>query len=218
MTKTIDAAALPGRPIQVRRPDWRRLALAGLPLASGAALVTYIALKLPMPLGAAFFAAGAVGLWAVVLPRMPSGDRRIVWARVRTGLLAGIPAVIAYDATRYGFVAIASMSFSPFHVFPLFGQAFIGTGAPESITTLVGITYHVTNGLGFAIAFALAIRRPTWWKGIAWALCLEAAMLALYPGWLGMSLDSELVPVSLAGHLSYGAVLGVIAHHREGRR
>jgi hypothetical protein len=215
MTLHRDALA-PGRWPPVKALDPRRFALAAVPLASGAALVAYIAFQLPMPLGALFFAGGGIALWGLVLPRLSRPERSAAFRRMRIGILAGIPAVLAYDAVRYGVVAVASLTFAPFHVFALFGHAFVGD-APEPLATLVGLAYHITNGVGFAVAFALAVPRPSWRKGIVWALLLEACMLALYPGWLGLSLAGELLPVSLAGHLAYGGVLGEVAHRRNVR-
>lgn len=195
----------------------RGLLLVGLPLALGAALVTFIALQIPMPLGAAVFAAGGIASWIVVLPSLPGSARATVWRRVRVGAAAAVPAILAYDATRYGLVAIASMSFSPFGTFSLFGHAFIGSNASEELATMVGVGYHLATGIGFAIAFTLAVRNPTWQRGVAWALVLELAMLALYPAWLGLSLAGELIPVSLLGHVSYGAVLGETARRLDAR-
>lgn len=185
-----------------------RLVLAGLPLSTGAALIAYIVFHIPMAAAAAAFAIAGIAAWVLVLPSLEPATRRQIGRRAALGALAGVPAIAAYDGTRFGVVALASMSFQPFHVFPLFGYALLGTGASALAATLAGIGFHIANGLGFAIAFSLAISRPNPLLGIAWALCLEALMLLLYPGWLGISLASELVPISFAGHLAYGSVLG----------
>lgn len=194
--------------LPIRRPTIGRLALAGVPLSTGAALVAFIVLGVPMSVAALLALGMGSFAWIVVLPQMTSAGRHEVGRRAAQGALVAPFALLAYDATRYGVVAVASMSFQPFHVFPLFGHALLGPGISEPVAVAAGVAFHVANGTGFAIAFALVVSRPTAWRGIAWALCLEAAMLLLYPGWLGTSLVGEIVPVSLSGHLAYGAVLG----------
>jgi hypothetical protein len=192
----------------------RRGPLLVLPLATGASLVALIVLGLPLPVTMAALGAVSVAMWGFAVTRATPGQRSWLLQRVRVGIAAGIPALLAYDLARFGLVSLASLSFEPFHVLPLFGYALLGPGVSESTALVAGLAFHLANGLGFSIAFAIAVRRPTIIKGIAWALCLEAAMLALYPGWLGLSVTGELLPVSAAGHLAYGSVLGGVSARR----
>jgi hypothetical protein len=187
-----------------------RIVLAGLPLATGAGLAAYLVLGVPLPVAATGMAVAGVAGWIGLLPALETAQRRWLIARCGAGLRAGALAILAYDATRYGVVAVASLSFEPFHVFSRFGQALLGSATGEPLASAAGAVFHIANGLGFAIAYALAIPRPTVRTGIAWALCLEVLMLALYPAWLGVSLAGELLPVSLAGHVAFGATLGVV--------
>jgi hypothetical protein len=168
-----------------------RVALVLLPLATGAALVAYIALGVPLlGAGVALAAAGAGG-WALLWPSLSLEQRSWIRARVGIGLRAGAVGIVAYDAVRFGVVAVADLSFEPFHIFPRFGYALFGPGVSELSATIAGAAFHVANGLGFAVAFVLLAARPTPLRGIAWAMLLEAAMLGLYPGWLGVSLTGQ---------------------------
>lgn len=191
------------------RPDATALLLTGLPLSTGAALVAFIVLRAPMLPTVGFLLAAGAASWALLVPRLPADARWQLKRRVVRGAIAGPAGLAAYDLTRFGIVSVATMSFQPFHVFPLFGHALLGPDISELAATAAGLGFHLTNGIGFAIAFAVAVSRPTLLRGVAWALCLETAMLLLYPGWLGISLTGELLPVSLAGHLAYGSVLGI---------
>lgn len=148
------------------------------------------------------------GGWSYAWRRFAPARRAWLARRVRAGAAAGFPALLAYDGARYGLVSLATLSFEPFHALPLFGRAILGAATPELPATLVGTGYHVANGLSFAVAFTILVARPSVIKGIAWALVLECAMLLLYPGWLGLSVAGELLPVSVAGHLAFGSVLG----------
>jgi hypothetical protein len=161
---------------------------------------------------------GGAGLWAWTLRAMSADARRWLRSRVTAGILVGLPAVLAYDAARYGLVSIASLSFAPFHVFLLFGQALLGPTTPEGLAFAAGTLFHLANGLGFAIAYLIVVKRPNVISGIAWALVLETAMLLLYPVWLGALLPGEFVPVSIAGHVAYGSVLGVVGRRVVTRR
>ena len=202
------AAAFPrSRAIAIHR--WRRLALLGLPLTTGAALIAYIVFGVVLPVAAGVLAVAGIAGWIVVIPTMTGEQRDWIRSRMGIGLRAGLLAVAAYDLTRYGVVAAASLSFQPFHVFRRFGEALLGPGITDPAASVAGGAFHVANGLGFAVAFALAVPRPTVRLGVAWALCLETLMLLMYPSWLGVSLTGELLPVSIAGHLAFGSVLGL---------
>ena len=83
-----------------------------------------------------------------------------------------------------------------------------GSTATASVRTTTGMLFHLLNGLGFAVAYVVAIRRPGILTGLAWAALLEALMLALYPSGLGISMSQEFAGVSIAGHAAYGTVLG----------
>jgi hypothetical protein len=202
------AAAFPrSRALVLHR--WRRLALLGLPLTTGAALTAYIVFGVVLPVAAGLLAAAGIAGWIVVIPTMTGDQRDWIRSRVGTGLRGGLLAVAAYDLTRYGVVAVAALSFQPFHVFRRFGEAIFGPGITDPAATVAGGAFHLANGLGFAVAFALAVPRPNVRLGVAWALCLETLMLLMYPSWLGVSLTGELLPVSIAGHLAFGSVLGL---------
>lgn len=193
------------------RPPLRLvLVLTGLPLVTGAALVAFIVFGVPLPIAAGVLATAAVPAWALVLPALSRDQRHSLRDRVLAGGRAGIAGLLAYDATRYGVVALASLSFEPFHIFARFGQALLGPATAEPLASAAGATFHVANGLGFAVAFAMAVPRPGIRAGVLWALCLEAAMLLMYPSWLGVSITGELLPVSLAGHVAYGTAIGVV--------
>jgi hypothetical protein len=187
-----------------------KLLLGILPLGSGGALVMYILFGTPMWLPTVLFAATGIVAWAMALGRSSLEERNRLAALVRRGLLAGLLATGLYDAIRYGLASVASMSLDPFGALPRFGQALLGISANEPLALLAGVAFHVANGLGFAVALFLLVPAPGVIAGLAWAMLLELAMLALYPPWLGISPTSELLPISIAGHLAYGSALGVV--------
>lgn len=184
---------------------------AALPLASGAALIVHVLTTIS--LGLALVGAGiiVIGLGTLTWMRLPSMARTEIAQRARVGLLAGFLATIAYDVSRWLIVTLFHDTFAPFDVFPIFGHAIAGTNLSPAVATTIGILYHYTNGVLFAVAYAILFAPRGWWTGILWALGLEALMLTVYPGWLHPSPFEEFVSVSILGHVAYGSVLGIFS-------
>lgn len=189
----------------------RRVLLIGLPMAGGAGLVLHILAGVSLPLAIAALALMGAGVFSFVVSKMDSAARRTLRQRAGVGLLAGLIGTLAYDAARYGLVALFSMSFKPFHVFSIFGELFIGTGHSAALTFAVGTLYHVSNGTFFGLAYTLVFRRPSWWTGALWGIGLELCMVTLYPSWLRIQMLQEFLEISALGHVVYGSTLGIVA-------
>ncbi|MDA3626807.1 hypothetical protein OU415_15285 [Saccharopolyspora sp. WRP15-2] len=207
------------RPVLRQRPtSWWAFLLASLPLAGGAGLAVHILAGISLPLAAGVIVLFGVGVWLLLLPRLRPRVRRQVGVRVGVGALSGAVATVAYDLARYGAASIFSLSFQPFHVIRLFGELFLGSGAPVGAAVAVGFLYHLSNGVCFGIVYALVFWRPGALTGIAWGIALELCMALLYPAWLRIAVLQEFLAVSAAGHVIYGAVLGVLARRLLDRR
>jgi hypothetical protein len=192
------------------RLRWRLL-FTCLPFAGGAGLVVHILAGISLPLAIGVLALLAATVWIGLLRRLPSGTWRLLRVRALVGATAGLVGTIAYDLARYGTVALFSMSFRPFHVWTVFGEAFIGQGHSVAALTAVGAIYHLSNGTFFGLAYSLVFRRPRWWTGMLWGVGLELTMATLYPRWLRLQAWGEFLQVSAVGHLVYGATLGLLA-------
>lgn len=192
---------------------WRAW-LVLLPLTSGLVLIAFAVFKLPVwpvTLGLVVF---GIAVWTIVVARLTSSERRHLVRLVGNGAVAGLLATLVYDATRYGLVALMSWSISPFAAFERFGQAMLGAQATGPSVILAGAAFHLTNGIAFGASYAIFVRRPSIATGIAWALTLEILMLLVYPELLGAALPGEFLPMSVAGHLAFGATLGVFMRRR----
>lgn len=187
-------------------------------VATGAALLAHIFLPVPMP--AAVAAAYALALAVIFL--IDRGNARIGAYRssqlVRSGFLAAVPALVAYDLSRLLVSVTLGMEIGPFDAFPHFGSALVGEGAPTVLRWVVGSGFHVINGVTFGIAYALVVRRVGVVTGIAWGLALEAIMLGVYPWWLQIEQLGEFLQLSIIGHVCYGATLGALVRNRLARR
>lgn len=208
---TADAAAGFGAPMLENR--WAVLVLA-LPLATGAALVVHMLTD--RSLAAALGLAGSFALLGLVVasrhmaPEAKADARR----RAANGALAGIAGLAAYDLSRLALVAASGFHVKPFKALPHFGRGLLGTDVSDTAAWIAGSAYHVTNGICFAVVYCLAVRRPSWRTGIAWALLLEAVMIVFYPSWLQIEALKEFVTMSLFGHFAYGGTLGAVAARR----
>lgn len=204
--------------VEANRGDsaWQML-LAFTMLASGIALVVAVLTGLPL-----WLSLGLLGITAVLLVSLRwlqscEVVRQRLQTQLSTGMVAGLAATAAYDASRLLLVRLGRLPLSPFETFRIFGQLIVGEERPSWLTLGIGTAYHLLNGIAFAIGYCFLLGGRSWKWGIAWGLALEAGMLALYPGWL--DLDAVLVEfttMSFVGHLFYGGVLGLISERRLG--
>lgn len=182
------------------------LVSGGVFLVSGASLVVYVLTGAPMALVLALLVVLGVLAVVVVMRREPA-RREEWWRRVRIGVPVGLVATVLYDLSRWALVSIADMHVSPFKAFPLFGQALIGEAGSNAVLGS-GIAFHLLNGIAFGIAYTVWFGHRPVWVGVAFALGLEAFMLAIYPGWLDIRAMAEFTQLSVFGHVVYGLALG----------
>lgn len=185
-----------------------RAVFSALSLSTGAALVIYVVSGVSLA-GAASLALAAGGVVGGVLWHRAAATERAELTRLlRVGVVSGVLATAAYDVSRFILIEVTGIAFWPFDIFQVFGQALVGDGQTGLAVEALGFVYHLANGVGFALAYTLLLGRRGVWAGIGWALVLEALMVSIYPGWLGMAALDEFLQVSIFGHLVYGAVLG----------
>jgi hypothetical protein len=188
-----------------------RLLLAAVPLSAGAALVVHILARLSLALAVAAVLGFTIAVAALVWRRLPADRREEARRRALVGLAVGLLSTAAYDVSRLLVVTVFPMTFWPFGAIPLFGAALLGDTAPEPLTLIAGLAFHLANGVGFGAAYVLVVRRPRILTGLAWAAILETAMVGLYPGWLDIKAMDEFLSVSIVGHAAYGATLGGVS-------
>jgi hypothetical protein len=192
-----------------------------LSLGSGIALVSTIVLGVPLTASLALaFVTVAVG-FGVLVVRTDAPRRAAIIRLARTGLVAGILATLAYDVSK-ALLSVADPSpYNPFEAIRIFGELIVGVAAPPAVVWITGTVFHLLNGWSFAIAFtqflgpiaARSARRGVV-LGMVWGLVLETFQLTLFPGWLSIKFIAEFTTISFAGHLIYGATLGMIVHRR----
>jgi len=152
------------------------------------------------------------------------GDARL-WCGVLIGATAGLIATVAYDVFRLPYVSAREWGIAPlvppldlFKVFPRFGAMILGQPVEQPSYSptahLIGWAYHFSNGLTFGVMYTAMIgagaRRPWGWA-VLMAVGLELAMLLTpYPSVFGIHVGSRFVAVTLAAHVIFGIVLGLV--------
>jgi hypothetical protein len=196
-------------------PTHPQVALALTALFSGVALVISIATHASLGVILAF--TGVAGGCAAVVTwlRADAGLRPALKTLALTGALAGVAATAGYDTSRLFLVHMGGLKVSPVDTLALFGRSILGGNAAAGSALIVGTAYHYLNGIGFSIGYCYLFGGKDWRFGVLWALGLEAAMVAIYPGWLDLkAVMGEFAAVSLTGHVVYGAILGRVSQVR----
>jgi hypothetical protein len=192
----------------IQKEDSGRSPLGILGFGTGLALASYIIAGISLGLALlVVVAAGGFGgrhLWVRTSP----ARQEIARGRALAGLRGGLLALLTYDLSRWILVELLGFGFWPFDIFGAFGSALWGPGAQGWWVQASGVAFHVANGLGFAVGYTLLFGKRGPLAGIGFALGLEAAMVALYPGWLRIAAIDEFLQVSMVGHVVYGATLG----------
>lgn len=190
-----------------RKPRSWPLALAFL--ATGGALLAALFIGISLPWGLALLVSFALVGGGIVYKSVNPSAKKVLQHRVVSGLTGGLLATIAYDSSRYLLYLLFPFHVWPFEAIPLFGQLLVGDHFSKSWTLVFGILYHAANGVAFGAAYSILFATSGWVAGMGWALVLEALMLAVYPGWLGVKFFEEFATISVIGHLAYGFVLGM---------
>jgi hypothetical protein len=177
-------------------------------LATGVGLLAYIASGISLLFTAA--AAAGVAAFAVIWidRRLDEERRRTLRRHIYVGVWAGLLATVAYDTSRFVLIEVTGIRFWPFDIFRVFGEALFGAAFGDRVTRIGGFLYHVTNGIGFGVAYTVWWGRRGVLAGVLFAMGLELCMVIVYPGWLQMKAIGEFLQVSVIGHVVYGGVLG----------
>ena len=138
-------------------------------------------------------------------------DTTVFYRRLLLGLLFGLLATAAYDLLRLVLQTALPLHFNAFAIHPRFGALIIHQPRTTTAAIVTGWAYHISNGLTFALCWTLVAGRARWWYAVIYALILEGAMVAMYPTAFGLSTHTKaFLTVSIAGHATYGLVLGVL--------
>lgn len=134
---------------------------------------------------------------------------RTSWAEAKLlllgGFYSGLLATLAYDVVR---IPIVHAGIPVFKAISYFGTVLVGQDHPTPLSEFLGWSYHLSNGISFALMYgALAVRAgPV--TAVLWGLSLEGAMLLTpYAEVFGYQRDARFMAITIGSHAVYGFVL-----------
>lgn len=195
-----------------RLPGWARVVVFLLGGTSVASLLAWV-----YGLGSfqAWFLAvsvpGQVVLAALALWAVRRDDLVELRVLLLAGFLGGLVGTLGYDLARVPFVLAGLRVLAPIDSYGV-----LAAGAFESSqwTGLLGWAYHVANGIGFGLAYAMLAPRRHWGWGVAWAMLLETVtVVSPFASQYALRTDEgfRLVPIAIAyaAHVPYGLAIGL---------
>ncbi|MDQ1712105.1 MAG: hypothetical protein QOE45_1555 [Frankiaceae bacterium] len=129
-------------------------------------------------------------------------------ALVATGAAGGVLGTIGYDVFRVPFAVSGVRLFAPIESY---GVLLTGAHSSRPVTAFAGWCYHLSNGVGFGIAYGLLMRGRSRWWGVLWGLVLETATVVTpFATMYGLRGKWDLIGIAYAAHVFYGLPLGYV--------
>lgn len=186
-------------------PSSGRVLCAALGASSIATLLLYFYGVASMRSSVPLLLVPAIVILLVTLAQARKASRHDLYGRIVAGIWAGGFATLAYDVVR---LPIAMSGLPVFKAISYFGTLITNQVAPTAVSELVGWAYHLSNGIGFGLMYAVVVPRPRWWSAVLWGTTLEGAMLLTpYAEVFGYKLSNKFVAITLGSHIVYGIVL-----------
>ncbi len=159
------------------------------------------------------FLPGALLLMVLVFWASSGRDRELA-RRVTVGVWAGSFATLVYDLVR---VPLVHAGIPVFQAISYLGTMLLAAPRPGPASEIAGWAYHFSNGVGFAMMYTVAVRRPSWRSAVLWGVILEAIMLLTpYAEVFGYRRSFGFVAASLSAHVFYGLGLWGAARRLPG--
>ena len=174
-----------------------------------ASLLLYTWARIPFPDAFTYVSAPGMVILTSLALYARNANLVVFYGRLKTGLWVGAAATGAYDLARLVGV-LMGVGYTGYQVIPEFGTLLTGAPPDSSVATVVGLAYHVVNGVLFGMVYSIMAGRARWYWALPWGLLLEAGMIITYPKAFGVNfgVSSALLWVSLLGHTTYSLVLG----------
>lgn len=189
----------------------QRLLVVGLSLASISVLLLHLYGLIPMWVGALVLCAPSSLALGVLFWQLPAGELK---DDIRLGLMGGLLGTIGYDLFRVPFAVFGG--YRLFTSIRGFGVWLLDSPYLTVWTEIAGWTYHLSNGLTLGIVYAVLVRRRHWGWGVVWGLLIECvAVFSPFGSQFNLLGNPVVLSIAYAGHVAYGAPLGLICLYRE---
>ena len=142
--------------------------------------------------------------------------RQYLATALAIGCVAGLAASLAYDLARVPFHMMGQRIFAPISAY---GVWIAESGRSSRFTESIGWAYHLSNGLTFAIMYALFMRHRHWAWAVLWACLLETlAILCPFGRIFSVRGNYPTVAIAYLGHVAYGIPLGLMVQKWDATR
>jgi hypothetical protein len=147
-----------------------------------------------------------VGLGAMALLTAKRKPNSRLHTALVVGTIGGLIGTAGYDVFRLPFMFVGYRLLAPIDSY---GVLLMGAKSSSPLTGFAGWMFHVSNGVGFGIAYAVvALRRPWPWA-VLWAMVLETAtVLTPFVDTYALRGKWNLIAIAYAAHVFYGLPLG----------
>ena len=137
-------------------------------------------------------------------------------AALAIGLLGGLASTLAYDATRLPFHLAGYLVFATNSTY---GMWISDAAASSRFTETIGWLYHFSNGITFAIMYALFMRGRHWSWGIVYAFALETiAIFSNFGQVFALAGNYGMIGIAYLAHISYGLPIGLMVWRWDASR
>lgn len=134
------------------------------------------------------------------------GDDERLHTALVAGTIGGLIGTAGYDLFRLPFMVAGYRLLAPIDSY---GVLLLGAPSSNALTGFAGWAYHVSNGVGFGIAYAVVALGRRWWWGLLWAMVLESAtVLTPFVDTYALRGKWALIGIAYAAHVCYGVPLG----------
>ncbi len=149
---------------------------------------------------------GLAGLWG-----MASRWRlEEVGVALGIGIFGGLLSTFAYDLTRLPFHLSGFLVFSTNSTY---GMWITDAAAHSRGTEMVGWLYHFSNGIAFAVMYAVFMRGRHWLWAIVYAFALESiAVFSHFGQVFSLAGNYGMISIAYLAHISYGLPIGIMVY------
>ncbi len=151
---------------------------------------------------------GAV-LLVVLAVWSSTGNQRSLGPTLVLGTVAGMIGTLGYDVFRMPFVFGGGfLLLSPVETYGVLAS---GAHTSSGWTDFVGWAYHLSNGIGFGIAYAAVAQRRNWRWGVLFAMLLETGtVLTPFASTFQLQGKYFIIAIAYAAHVPFGIALGKV--------
>ena len=126
------------------------------------------------------------------------------------GIFGGLLSTFAYDLARLPFHLSGYLVFATNSTY---GMWITGADAHSRATEIIGWLYHFSNGMAFALMYALFMRGRHWIWAVLYAFGLESiAVFSHFGQVFALAGNYGMISIAYLAHIAYGLPIGIMVY------